>query len=405
MGFDIRPARAEEMGQLGLMGAYSYAGAFGDGADNVVSSSQRPEWTLCAFDGSTMATSFAAFPFTIRANGKSLAYAGITAVGTSPEYRRRGLLRKIMTRAFADQHERGQSVAGLWASQAAIYQRYGFAALGAMRSYRVDTVDLHFHDGNNGTLQVHRLTAAEAIDTAKDVYRQFVEPRFGYLHRAQVMWRDTVMAETEASGPIWAAVAHDDNGAPRGYVLYTLRADKVDHAARSQEITIRDLAWLDANAYRSLWAYLAQHDLVGRIVWDNAPIDDPLAEFVAEPRMLHQRDGEGSWFRVIDLAAAVAQRGYPTAGEVTIALAPDTLTPWNDGIWRIAASPDGAEASRVRTEPQARMDSRTFSALYTGTRKASDLYHWGLIEGERTAVDTLERMFRTEYAPHCPDHY
>ena len=405
MSFDIRPAQADEMDQLGLMGAYSYAGAFGDGPDNVVRNSQRPEWTLCAFDGSTMATSFAAFPFTIRANGKSLAYAGITAVGTRPEYRRRGLLRKIMTRAFADQRERGQSVAGLWASQAAIYQRYGFAALGAMRAYRVDTVDLQFHDGDTGTLDVRRYPAPEALDAAKTVYRQFIEPRFGYLHRAQVMWRDTVMDETEESGPIWAAVAHDDSGAPRGYVLSTLRADKVAHAARSQEITVRDLAWLDANAYRSLWAYLAQHDLVGRIAWDSAPVDDPLPELVAEPRMLHHRDGEGSWFRVVDLAAAVTQRGYSTTGEVTIELTPDTLTPWNDGIWHIAVSPETAEAKQVQTEPRVRMNSRTLSALYSGTRKASDLHHWGLIAGERAAVDALDRMFRTEHAPHCPDHY
>ncbi len=69
MEFEIRPARDDEMDQLGLMGAYSYAGAFGDGVDNVVRNSNRPEWTLCAFDGPTMATSYAAFPFTIRANG------------------------------------------------------------------------------------------------------------------------------------------------------------------------------------------------------------------------------------------------------------------------------------------------------------------------------------------------
>ena len=68
-GFDIRPAMDAEMGQLGLMGSYSYAGAFGDGEDNVVATSTKAEWTLCAFDEAvrtekdqaTMATSFCAF--------------------------------------------------------------------------------------------------------------------------------------------------------------------------------------------------------------------------------------------------------------------------------------------------------------------------------------------------------
>ena len=52
MNFDIRPAVAAEMGQLGLMASYSYGGAFGDGEDNVAASGTRPEWTLCAFDPS-----------------------------------------------------------------------------------------------------------------------------------------------------------------------------------------------------------------------------------------------------------------------------------------------------------------------------------------------------------------
>jgi len=124
MDIDIRPASTEEMGQLGLMASYSYGGAFGDGEDNIAVSGNRPEWTLCAFDRGAkdengrplMATSYAAFPFTIRANGRAMAMAGISVVGTRPEYRRRGLLRQIITRAFAEQRERGQSVAGLWAS-------------------------------------------------------------------------------------------------------------------------------------------------------------------------------------------------------------------------------------------------------------------------------------------------
>ena len=51
MTIEVRAARADEMDQFGLVGAYVYAGAFGDGPDNVVSQNNRPEWTLCAFDG------------------------------------------------------------------------------------------------------------------------------------------------------------------------------------------------------------------------------------------------------------------------------------------------------------------------------------------------------------------
>ena len=52
-------------------------------------------------------------------------------VGTLPEFRRRGLLRQVMTRAIGEQRDRGQALAMLWASMGAIYQRYGYGLASA----------------------------------------------------------------------------------------------------------------------------------------------------------------------------------------------------------------------------------------------------------------------------------
>ena len=89
---EIRPATESEMGQIGLMTSYVYGGAFGDGEDNITTQNNRPEWTLCAFDGPKMVASYGAIPFTARANGRAAPLAGVTIVGTLPEYRRRGLV-------------------------------------------------------------------------------------------------------------------------------------------------------------------------------------------------------------------------------------------------------------------------------------------------------------------------
>jgi hypothetical protein len=52
----IRPARPEEMEQYGTLAAYVYAGRYGDTADNLMSRSMHPDWTLCAFvDGRMVA--------------------------------------------------------------------------------------------------------------------------------------------------------------------------------------------------------------------------------------------------------------------------------------------------------------------------------------------------------------
>ena len=404
MNVEIRPLTAGEMGQLGELGGYVYGGSFGDGPDNVVATANLPDWTLCALVDGKLVSSFTAIPFTMRANGNAVALAGVSTVGTQPEYRRQGLLRRIQTQAFADMRDRGQSVAALWASQAAIYQRYGYAMTTVLRSYHVDTTDIGFHDGVWGSGCVERLSVNDAFDVIKSIYIRFVENRTCYLHRSKALWLQNAMEEIEGQGPIHAGVHYDEEGKADGYIIYTLRANKVDHATRGQEIIIRDMAWLSIDGYRSMWEWLKRHDLVGRVSYQTAAADDPAVELFAEPRLLHGVDHEGIWLRVVDATSALGDRAYSSEGEITIGLTDDPLTPWNNRSIRLEASPEGAHVTSSKSA-DLQTSAKALASLYSGFRTARQLRAWGLIEGEDHVIDTADRLFASSHAPHCPDHF
>ena len=404
MNVEIRPLTAGEMGQLGELGGYVYGGSFGDGPDNVVATANLPDWTLCALVDGKLVSSFTAIPFTMRANGNAVALAGVSTVGTQPEYRRQGLLRRIQTQAFADMRDRGQSVAALWASQAAIYQRYGYAMTTVLRSYHVDTTDIGFHDGVWGSGCVERLSVNDAFDVIKSIYIRFVENRTCYLHRSKALWLQNAMEEIEGQGPIHAGVHYDEEGKADGYIIYTLRANKVDHATRGQEIIIRDMAWLSMDGYRSMWEWLKRHDLVGRVSYKTAAADDPAVELFAEPRLLHGVDHEGIWLRVVDATGALGDRAYSSEGEITIGLTDDPLTPWNNRSIRLEASPEGAHVTSSKSA-DLQTSAKALASLYSGFRTARQLRAWGLIEGEDHVIDTADRLFASSHAPHCPDHF
>jgi predicted acetyltransferase len=401
---EVRPARADEMDQFGLVAAYAYAGAFGDGPDNVVSQNNRPEWTLCAFIDGRMATSYSTIPLTMRANGRAVALGGVSAVGTLPEYRRRGLLRKITTQSFADIRTRGQSVAALWASQAAIYQRYGYALASAQVGYRIDSVDVGFGDGDGGDAQMRRVAGDAGYEIVKKIYIDFVAHRSGYLHRAKPMWLNNALQTSPATGPAHIAVAYE-GPTPVGYVIYHLRDGRTGHLSRSQEIVVRDLAWLTANAYRSLWSWLGRHDLVGRIVWPRAPVDDPAPELFVEPRLLHMEVRDGIWLRVVDARTALEARGYSTDGTLTLDIGADDLAPWNQGRLKLECGADGARVTPAAATADLRLSSKGLASLYSGFRSARQLRNWGLIDGDDAAVERATRIFATRFAPHCPDTF
>ena len=405
MAVEIRPATADEMADMGILGGYVYGGSFGDGPDNIIATANRAEWTLCAFVDGKLASSFSNIPFTMRANGNALPLAGVSTIGTQPEHRRQGLVRRIHTQAFADMRDAGQPLAALWASQAAIYQRYGYAMTTVCRRYAIDAADIAFYDGDGGNGRVERVDAADAYDVAKRIYIAFVANRMCYLHRSKALWLQNALEPVAADGPVWTAVSYDEHGSAQGYVIYTLRAGKVDHPARGQELVIRDLAWLTVDAYRSLWSFIARHDLVGRVRWNDAPLDDPAPEFFMEPRLLRTEDREGAWYRIVDAPKALAGRRYDLESTLTIGLADDPLTPWNNGVWQLQAGKDGAHVSPTNARPDIELTSKALASLYTGFRSATELGSWGLLRGDRQAIAKADALFRTRHAPHCPDHF
>src|SRR5947208_3341669 len=79
-----------------------------------------------AYDGDVPVGTAADFPFRLTVPGGELAAGGVTCVAVLPSHRRQGVLTELMRRELDDLHERGDPLAVLWASEAAIYGRFGY---------------------------------------------------------------------------------------------------------------------------------------------------------------------------------------------------------------------------------------------------------------------------------------
>ncbi len=405
MSVDIRPVHPDEMDQFGAIAAYVYAGRYGDTSNNFVAQSTDPSWTLGAFVNGRMASSFATIPFTIRLNGNAAKLGGVSAVGTLPEFRRRGFLRQMMTQAIADMRDRGQSISALWASQASIYQRYGYALATSNVDYTLNPRDIQFvqHEPPQGVCRHYDLDAGYPI--VRQLYIEFISARMLYLHRSKALWGNNILEPEPTDGPLHIAIYFDTQETPQGYMAYTTRNGRVDDAARPQELVIRDLAWMTPDAYLGLWSFVAKHDLVGRVRALHMSPDDPAPIWFQEPRLLHPQRTEGIWLRLIDVHAALQARGYTTAGHLTIKVVGDDLAEWNNGVFELATDGRSTEVKPSPSTPDIQVDIRTLAALYSGQHGARTLSHWGLLSGEPQAISRAEQLFQSEFAPHCPDHF
>jgi predicted acetyltransferase len=344
-----------------------------------------------------MATTYGAWPFRVRLNGRSVAMAGVTMVATLPEFRRRGLMRQVMTKALAEQRDRGQSLAILWASMGALYQRYGYGLASANVTYEVDPRQILFSHGEPATGSVRLYSKDEARPLFESLYKEFSRPRNLLIQRADALWDIRQQGDKQQFG-----VYHDGAGEPRGFVGFETGTDG------GQTIDVNDWGALDPDAYRGIWEFLGYHDLVRRARWNRVPEDDVAPLLFLEPRELHRQTYDAIWMRVTDVAAALPQRPYGDADALTIAVT-DELCPWNVGTFVLETT--GEESTAARFDDPAggadlEMPVSSLAVLLAGYRSATTLARAGLLEPVRESVlARADRVFATTYAPWCNDSF
>ncbi len=396
MAVEIRPARAEEIEEFKRIAS-----------NTLVESPSRyaaiePEFTLCAFEDGKLTTSYAAWPLTMRFNGVGLPVAGVTLVGTFPIYRRRGNLRKIMTAHFARLREEGERpVAILYASMAAIYQRYGYAVVSTQNAYDIDPRFLRFAVPTDVSGSYREL-GDDDFPLLVDLYRRFRKDRTGFVHRGRAMWLAGVIAPAPAGGFLHR-IAYEEAGETLGYMIYALQPGQGDPP--SHRITVRDLVWLTPSAYRAVWDYFANMDIVRNIVWGRVPLDDPLPNLLLEPKVLGATSRDGLLGRVVDVERAMPGRGYDVEGVLTFEII-DELCPWNTGGWRLETSPDGARVTRHSGEAQLTMPVSTLAMLMFDQINASQAARMGRLQvNDPSALPVWDSVMRTRFRPACTDSF
>ena len=348
---------------------------------------------------------FATFRKTLNAGYGVLVPAHlITAVTVRTSHRRRGLLRRLMTEDLERARRDGVAVAALTASEASIYRRFGFGVATSERRITVTT-------GPRFRLAV---PTDRRIETADPAALLELAPRiFSRVHRATPGSIDRQERYRLAAGGQWdenggedaslrAALHFGADGEPDGYVTYSFRGWQ--HEPHTMDI--RDLVAATPEAYLALWDFLGSLDLVRRVAWQDAPVDDPLAWALEDPRALRAEAAQDMlWLRILDVPAALSVRRYGADGELVIEVA-DGLG-LADGRYRLHVEGGAASvAAADGEEPDLSLDVAELASLYVGGVRATTLREAGrIVEATPGAALAAERMFAVERPAHCLTHF
>ena len=383
--------------------------AFGSSAPDELIELARPIFeegrSIAAFDGATPVGIATAFSFDLSVPGSALPAAGVSCVGVLPTHRRRGVLRALMTHQLHDIHERGhEPLAILWASEPPIYGRFGYGL--ASRAYALEVSRsphaLRADVPADPTLRL-RLVPADDWKITAEVYAQVARQRPGMLARDERWWTKAVRdlpSLREGRSALRCVVAEDDDGV-RGYARYATKPNWTPGRPEGT-VHVREVAAVDAAASALLYRYLFDQDLMSTVdVW-NIAVDDPLLLWLDNIRSATPRWLDALYVRLVDVPAALRSRTYATPVDVVLQVS-DTLCPWNDGRWHLAADADRVSCEATDGPADLSLSVTELGAAYLGGTLLEDLAMAGRVaEHTPGALTTTSSAFRSSPAPWCP---
>jgi predicted acetyltransferase len=298
--------------------------------------------SAAAFDGDQIVGTSGAYTFALSVPGGTAAASGISNVAVLPAYRRRGIMSAMIGQLLDDAAARGEALAALFASESGIYQRFGFGCASQSMRCTIQRGEGALiglpAPGLPGPVRIRVTAPGTVVGELAAVYAAAVAARPGGPARDDRWWQNRIAdpaSQRGGSSPLRCVIADDADG-PRGYALYSTVPNWGTDGLAANELNVRELIAADPVAAAALWADLLSRDLVSQVRSGSRPVDDALLLLLADRRRARAVVSDNLWIRLVDVAAALAQRSYACAVDVVIDVT-DGVRPANAGRWRLTA--------------------------------------------------------------------
>lgn len=361
--------------------------------------------TFAVFEGDDIVGTGSAFSLGLTVPGKrEVPMGGTTIVSVQPTHRRRGILRQLMGRHLDEVAERGEPLAGLWASEATIYGRFGYGPATYSYETRIDGPAVTFREPPNESARLRFIGVDKAGEVLPQIYETARLKRAGMLTRSEEWWAHRRLADPESSRGGKSSQRYlvcEIDGEPAGYATYRQKSNWEDSLANG-EVEVLEVITNDGEAHRALWSFLTNIDLFPRISFWNLAMDDPLPHVITDGRRVRGFPSDALWVRLMDVPEALQARRYEMDGSVSFSVT-DDFRPETNGTYRLEIENGTANCEPSNGEAGVVVDIGVLGHLYLGGGNTQGMAAAGRISGDPGAVTTMHRLFRTDVAPWCPE--
>jgi len=325
--------------------------------------------------------------------GSAVPMGGIANVAVSPAARSHGVATTLLDAIMPEMRDRGHCISALYPSVPQLYRGRGWEQAGNYERVTLRPELFALLPKPKERLVMRRATEDD-LPALHDCYLRFARTVDGTLDRTTAAFQLEKLLELDI-----LEVVPGEDGTIRGYVT--------GQRPEGDKLIIHDLVADDRDTALGLFANLGRW--AGVLFEISLRINDPAWwQLLMTLPVVHDVSNHPWMLRVVDLPAAVAARGWPSAAylaptSVDIEVV-DEHAPWQAGRHRLVV-----DSGKVVCEPGGdgaiRLQARALGPWYAGSADTAMLRRSGLLEGDVTAARVLDLLTGAPRLPRMADSF
>jgi len=358
------------------------------------------DWAWGVFEKGKLLAGMFEIDYLMRFDGHSVKMSGIGGVGTLPEARKGGHIRRIFEKLLPQSYEKGVIFSNLTPFSHDFYRKFGYEIACARNKLCISTGDLseikskgefvHILPGDDTTLlaEVH---SAYIANINHGIHRDYWPE-----NRA---WKRFTKDDPCASGT-YIYLWKDETGKARSYIKYQDELADGDH-----NMAVIELAFIDKKGlYGALSIVGGLSAQFENFKWLMPTFIDPF-DFTGDAWSVEQEIRPRDMTRVVNVKAALELMRRPCGeGKYIIEVKDENITA-NNGKYLVEFAPEGLKIDQTSKDADIKCDIRVLSQLVTGYRTLENALY-SRQEGLEVSgnLETLNRVF-TQRPQHVTEYF
>jgi len=403
---EVRRLKAEELLQFYRMHTivYNQRKDYSKEENRAIDPLAHPaDWVCGVFEKGKLLAGMFEIDYLMRFDGHSVKMTGIGGVGTLPEARKGGHVRRIFEKLLPEAYEKGVVFSNLTPFSHDFYRKFGYEVACSRNRISVSTGDLSEIKAEGEF--VHILPGGDASLLA-EVHSAYIAGLNHGIHRDY--WPDgrawkIFTSEDPCATGIYLYLWKDENGKARSYIKYQDVLEDGDH-----NMSVVELAFVDKKGlYGALGIVGGLSAQFENFKWLAPTFIDPF-DFTGDAWSIEQEIRPRDMTRIVNVKAALELMRRPCGeageGEYVIEVKDENITA-NSGKYLVQFGPQGSKVSSTSKDADLICDILALSQLVTGYRSLENAL-FSRREGLEAVnkIETLKRVF-TQRPQHVTEYF